>query len=73
MLTVDVRPGKVGRERRKGRQPLGQFIEPPLELGRVLPGVARHAVRGPGLALDQFHPNRNGYAAIAARIEQLIP
>jgi lysophospholipase L1-like esterase len=39
----------------------------------VVPTFDLFAGRPERLALDRFHPNREGYAAIAVRIEQLLP
>ena len=39
----------------------------------VVPTFDLFAGRPDRLALDRFHPNRQGYAAIAVRIEQLLP
>jgi lysophospholipase L1-like esterase len=40
---------------------------------RIVPSFDLFDGRPDRLAVDKFHPNRNGYAAIAARMAQLLP
>ena len=54
MLTVDVGAGEIGGQRYERRQPLGQFVQAALEVGRVFLGHQLWDLPAAGFALQNL-------------------